>query len=189
MFRPCIFTWNASDRTMRLAPYYAKIAAAQFRDGEDYPLEVREQRSSKEHNHYMAAVGNAHANIRDDETLALLSTPNKLRGWALIQTGWCDVTAFGPMPFRSAVNAAKKAAFNFRLGTEYVEVTLVRNRRDDGSLDGTANVVIKTPKSQSRAAMEKEDFRASKRDVLDLLSGQIEVKRSDLERISKEVGP
>lgn len=182
VFRACLFRWNAADQTMRLEPRFARIAEAQFKDGETYPLEVKEQRSSQEHRHYFAVINNAFDNISDEETLSVLSTPNKLRQWALICSGWCDVTVFGPMPYRTALNCAQRAAENFRRYDDYVEITVHRNRDDDGNLDGTANVVIKIAKSQSRVAMDKENFRASKRDVLDILAGQIHVKRKDLEK-------
>lgn len=172
---------------MILNPRYARVAAAQFRDGEDYPLEVKEQRSSAEHKHYFAVINNAFDNISDAETLELLSTPNKLRQWALIQSGWCDVTVFGPLPKKAAINAARTAAINFRSKDDYVEITM-RSSHDEetGEINGYA-VVIKTAKSQSRASMDKEDFRKSKTDVLDLLAGQIQVKRRDLERSAKDI--
>ena len=185
-FRPVLMTWRASDRTMVLVPRFARVAMAQFKDGEEYPLEVKEQRSSQEHNHMFAAIKNAFDHITDAETLEVLSTPNKLRQWALIQTGWCDVTVFGPLPNRSAINSARTAATNFRNKDDYVEIS-VRQAHDEetGEINGWA-VVIKTAKSQSRASMDKEDFRKSKADVLDVLAGHIEVKRRDLERSAKD---
>lgn len=187
-FRPVLCIWRSASRTFELVPRFGNIANAQFRDGEEYPLEVKEHRSSAEHNHYFASVKNAWDNVRDAETLTILSTPNKLRQWALIQTGWCDATVFGPMSKRSAIAAATKAAINFRKNDDYVEVTLRRAHDEEtGELlkDGWL-VIIKTAQSQSRASMDKEAFRDSKRAVLDLLSGQIEVRRRDLEKFSKE---
>lgn len=185
-FRPCLFVWSKAERTMRLVPRFARVADAQFRDGEEYPLEVKEQRSSKDHNHYFASVKNAFDHVDHAETLELLSTPNKLRQWALIKTGWCDVTVFGPLPKRSAIASARTAAANFRAQDDYVEITM-RPAHDEetGEVEGWA-VVIKTAKSQSRASMDKEDFRKSKTDVLEVLAGHIEVKRRDLERSARD---
>ncbi|MDO8534235.1 MAG: hypothetical protein Q7S17_05780 [Xanthobacteraceae bacterium] len=171
---------------MRLVPRFARVADAQFADGEEYVLEVHEQRSSKEHNHMFAAIKNAFDHIDDPETLAVLSTPNKLRQWSLIVSGWCDVTLFGPLSKRAAIKSAQTAAVNFRNKDDYVEISVRQAHDEDtGEINGWA-VVIKTAKSQSRASMDKEDFRKSKTDVLEVLSGHIEVKRRDLERSAKD---
>lgn len=185
-FRPVLMTWNARERTMTLVPRFARVADAQFKDGEEYPLEVKEQRSSKDHAHFFASVKNAFDHITDAETLEVLSTPNKLRQWALIQTGWCDVTVFGPLTKRAAMKGAQTAAINFRRKDDYCEIT-VRPSHDEetGEVNGWA-VVIKDAKSQSRASMDKEDFRASKIAVLEVLSGHIEVKRRDLEKAGRD---
>lgn len=187
--RTVLARWNAADLTFKVVNAYGRIARGQFVDGEDYPLDIKEQRSSAEHKHYWASVTNVWNHIQDEETKAILNTPSKLRQWALVQAGWCDVTVFGPLTKRAAINAARKAALHFRHfrgEDDYVEI-VVRQSHDEetGEIDGWA-VVIKTPKSQSRAAMDKEAFRASKRDVLDLLSGAIEVKRRDLEQSAKD---
>ncbi len=183
-FRPVLCTWSAADKTLRVVPRFGNIAAAQFNDGEEYPLTVIEHRSSAEHNHMFAAIKNAFDNINDAETLEVLSTPHKLRRWALIVSGWCDVTVFGPLSRTAAIKSAERAAANFRKSDDYVEVT-VKKTVDEETNRPAWLVVIKTAKSQSRASMRKEDFRASKKDVLDILAGQIHVKRRDLERAGR----
>ena len=150
-----------------------------------YPLEVIEHRSSKDHAHYFASVRNAFDNINDPETLEVLSTPNKLRQWALIQSGWCEVTVFGPLSKRSAIKSAQTAAINFRKNDDYVEVS-IRKTVDEETGRQAWLVIIKTAQSQSRASMKKEAFRESTVAVLDVLSGAIEVKRRDLERAGRE---
>lgn len=187
-FRPCSFVWDEKAEVMRLEPRFRKVARAQYVDGEEYPLEVIEHRSSKDHAHYFASVRNAFDNINDPETLEVLSTPNKLRQWALIQSGWCEVTVFGPLSKRSAIKSAQTAAINFRKNDDYVEVS-VRKTIDDETGREAWLVVIKTAKSQSRAAMKKEVFRESKVAVLDILSGAIEVKRRNLEQAGRESAP
>jgi len=185
-FRPVLFTWDAKEEVMRLVPRFRRVAQGQFVDSEEYPLEVKEQRSSKDHAHFFASVGNAFDHITDAETLEILSTPNKLRQWALIQTGWCDVTIFGPLPKRAAIKSARMAATNFRAQDDYVEISMRPSHDEEtGEINGWA-VVIKNAKSQSRASMDKEAFRASKIAVLEVLSGHIEVKRRDLERSGKD---
>lgn len=188
-FRPILATWNDLDLTFKVAPRYGRVAREQFADGEEYPLEVVEHRSSTEHNHYFASVKNAWDNINDPETINLLGGPNGLRHWALIQTGWCHTTPIGPMSKAAAIKGAHGAAENFRLwadgstaskhGGSYIEVVI-------RPVDGGWVVIVKTPMSQSRAAMKKEAFRHSKRDVLEVLAGQIQVKRRELEQSAKD---
>jgi len=173
-FRPVLCTWRAASRAFELVPRFANVALAQFQDGEEYPLEVREQRSSKEHAHYFASVNSAWEHL-DEETLQALKTPEHLRKWALIATGWYEETQIGELTKRDATRMAVAA----RKLDEYAEIRVRRGLGDTWSL------VIRTAKSQSRSAMAKEDFRASKRDVLDVLSGHIHVTRKQLEDIGK----
>lgn len=184
-FRPVLMTWNARERTMKLEPRFARIADAQFEDGESYPMEVVEHASDKDRAHYFASIRNAWQNIRDQETLEVLSTPNKLRQWSLIVCGYCDVTVFGPLSRRSAIKSAETAAINFRKNDDYVEIS-IRKTIDEETQREAWLVVIKTAQSQSRAAMKREAFRASKIAVLEVLAGHIEVKRRDLERSAKD---
>ena len=183
-FRAVLFAWDG--QSMKPAPRFMALAMRQYVIGEEYPLEVVEERSSKDHRHYFAAIKNAFDHIDDAETLAVLNTPNKLRQFCLIMTGWNDTTIFGPLSKRAAIKSAQMAAINFRSKDDYVEIS-VRQCHDEetGEINGWA-VVIKTAKSQSRASMDKEDFRKSKIDVLEVLSGHIEVKRRDLERSAKD---
>jgi len=159
---------------MKLVPRFQSVANKQFEDGQEYPLEVREQRSSKEHAHYFASINSAWEHL-DEETLQALRTPNHLRKWALIATGWYEETQIGELTKRDATRMAVAA----RKLDEYAEIRVRRGLGDTWSL------VIRTARSQSRASMNKEDFRASKRDVLDVLSGHIHVTRKQLEDIGK----
>jgi hypothetical protein len=177
--RPVLAVWNEADLAFKVEPRFAKLARAQFRDGDSYPLEIVEHRSSKEHSHMFAAIKDAFDHIQDADTLEVLSTPNKLRQWCLINSGWCDVTVFGPVSKQSAIKSAQMAAINFRKNDDYVEIT-IRKAEDDAGKVGWL-VVIKTAKSQSRTSMKKDDFRASKKDILEVLAGTICVRRRDLE--------
>ena len=188
-FRPVLATWNDADLSFKVVARFGRLARSQFSNGEDYPLEVVEHRSSAEHNHYFAAIKNAWDNVNDEETIRLLGGPNGLRHWALIQTGWCYTVPIGPMSKAAAIKGAHGAADNFRRwsdemnsskqGGSYVEVVI-------RPVDGGWVVIVKTPMSQSRAAMKKEPFRDSKKAVLELLAGQIQVKRRELEQSGKD---
>lgn len=175
-FRVCGFIWDAKAEVMRLAPRFRRIAQEQFRDAEEYPLEVREHRSSKAHAFYFASIGDAWANL-NDKSKEVLQTANDLRGWALIQTGWCDQTVL-PCPDKDT--AVKWAIFARKMASAegYAEIVAAKH-------DGQWYLRIRVPRSQSRAAMNKEEFTKSSRDVLDILAGTIDVTRKELESAGK----
>lgn len=169
---PIKFTWNGE--AMVPAKGYAARAERQYAPSETYTLEVREERSSAEHNHYFAAIADAYANLSDAVT-ERLRTPDHLRKWALIETGWFDETV---TDCGSHEVALRMAAF-----TKVVE----RDNRQDYCeiiVRGPA-LVLRLAKSQSRKAMDKEDFRKSKNDILDLLSDMVGVNRTLLERYAE----
>lgn len=178
-FRTVLFKWDAREGVMRVAPRFGNVARAQFVDGEEYPLEVREQRSSKSHAFYFASVNAAWKNLRG-QTAEILSTPNHLRGWALVQAGWHDQHI---VEAPSKDDAMRMAVFARALARDegYVEIKVIQH-------EGQWYVRSRTPKSQSRASMNKDEFQQSSRDVLDILSGTIEVTRKTLEREGRNQG-
>lgn len=168
-FRIVYFQWDEKMQVMRpLARFHNQLS--QYVDGEMYPLEVREQRSSKAHAFYFASVNSAWKNLRG-QTAEILSTPEHLRKWALIMAGWYDQTI---VPASSRDGAMKMAAWA-RLKDDHAEITIIKH-------DGEWYLRIREAKSQSRASMNKNDFTQSSRDVLDILAGTIEVTRKTLER-------
>ena len=175
-FRPCAFIWDDKAEVMRLAPRFRRVAQQQFRAGEEYPLEVREHRSSKQHAHYFASIGDAWGNLNETSKEVLKSTDD-LRGWALIQCGWHDQTVL-PCPDKDT--AIKWAIFARKMASSegYCEIVAAKH-------DGKWYLRIRTPRSQSRAVMNKEEFTKSSRDVLDLLAGTIDVTRKELEDAGK----
>ena len=171
-FKVIRFVWDGSH--MIPAKGYAARAEKAFVPFETYNLEAREERSSAEHGHYFAAVAEAFDNLSEQNS-ERLRTPNHLRKWALIETGWFDekVTDCGSQEI-----ALRMAAFTRGLEAnhhqDYCEI-IVR---------GPA-LVVRTAKSQSQKAMGKDVFRASKKDVLDLLADMVGVNRTLLERYAK----
>ena len=173
---PVRFVWDGSQ--MVPARGFAARAEKQFVPFESYTLAVVEQRSVKEHNHYMAAVADAFDNL-DEALTERIRTPAHLRKWALIATGWFDekVTDCG-----SHEVALRMAAF-----TRVLE----GNRVDDYCeiiVRGPA-LVVRTAKSQKMhgaGAMSKDDFRKSSTEVLDLLADMVGVNRTLLERYAKQ---
>lgn len=176
--RPVVCLFVAEDYSFVISPRDRATAAKQFADGQQYPLEVREERSSKQHNHYFASVNNAWTNLRG-ESAQILNTPKKLRQWALIQTGWHDQSVSELETRRDAIISA---AFIRRLSTEdeYFEIA-VRSVKDEKGGASHHNVIVKRAKTQS-LLMKNEDFKASSRDVLELLANEINVTRRELEQ-------
>lgn len=172
-FRTIACTWDAEAGALRVAPRFLRVAREQFRDGESYAMAVNEAQSSKAHAFYHASVGAAWRNLRG-ETAEILSTPKHLRGWCLIQSGWHDQHV---VEAPSKNDAMKMAVFARALARNesYVEIVVLKH-------DGRWFLRSRTPRSQSRASMTLEEIKQSQRDVLDLLSGAIEVTRKSLER-------
>lgn len=175
-FRTVVCTWDEEAGALRVAPRFLRVAREQFRAGEEYPITVNEKRSSKAHAFYFASVNAAWKNLRG-ETAEILSTPTHLRGWALVQSGWHDQHI---VEAPSKDDAMRMAVFARALAkTEgYVEISVIKH-------DGRWFVRSRTPQSQSRASMNAEDFKQSSRDVLDILSGAIEVRRTALEKAAR----
>lgn len=149
---------------------YLARCEKQFETGKVYPLEVREERSIAEHNHYFASIADAFGSLPEKVTDEKIKTPDHLRKWALIETGWFNevVTDCGSQEI-----ALRMASLTRRLD-DYCEI------RVRGPL-----LVVRHAKSQSvhgKERMDKETFRKSKGDVLNLLADMIGVSRTILER-------
>jgi len=163
---PLGFRWDG-EAMIPLAP---RRADEYFIVGEVYPLVVHEQRSTKSHNHEFAEVAEAWSNL--PERLAeLYPSPEHLRKRALVEAGYYDETAVDAGSHAAAIRVA--AAFRAR---EEFSLVIVR-----GPI-----VLIRTPKSQSRRAMDKAEFQASKTAVLDVISAMVGVTPSDLKRSTGE---
>ena len=188
---PCVFRWQLVDvvdedgevhrrKAMVPLPCYDNLAARQYRDGEEHPMVILEPRSRASHSQYFASISDAFDNLPEDlagiaaqlgiKTMSPggFTDPEHLRKWALCETGWCEIAEFD---FDAKEEATRLAKF-YRRQDSFASITV----------RGGTHVTIKTPVSQSAAAMDKEAFEKSKRDVLDLLASIIGVARVQLER-------
>jgi hypothetical protein len=169
MLQPMPFVWRAG--AMWPDPRFAQLAKRQFADGARYVLEPHDEVSHAERGHYFASVNDAWKNLSDEAT-ARYPTPNHLRKWALVKAGWrkenftvCD----------SDDRALHLAAF-------------VRNLDDAAVVVVEKNVVrtyvARTQKigPPEQGYMTRDEWKRSKQDVLDILSGTIGVSRKALER-------
>lgn len=191
---PVNFIWTAVDvvdsgdgtvtRRHAMVPLlrYDNLAKRQFHDGEEYPLVPLEARSRASHNQFFAALNDGFNNLPEDLSLIQnrLNLPippggwinsDHLRKWCLCQSPeWCDIDEFD---FDRKADAMKLATL-YRKRDVYAHITV----------RGT-HVTIKTAKSQSAAAMSKEPFEQSKRDVLDLVETMIGVAKGTLNKEAK----
>lgn len=148
---------------------YHKTCTENFEIGERVTIEAIEQRSLASHRMYFAAIREAWQNL-PEEAAARYDSPDKLRLWALIRAGYSEETDF---VFEDEQKAHAVAALCRKLD-DYAIVVVKKNV-----------VKIYRAKSQSMKSMGREQFEASKRAVLEILSGTIGVSRKALEREGK----
>jgi hypothetical protein len=140
--------------------WFSRLAERSRTSTHAYRLIVAAERSAASHRQYMAAVGEAWSNLPEylaDE----FPTPDDLRKWALIRTGFCDI---------QKVTGNKLLRFN-----GYSVVTT----------DADGVTTVRTARSQSFASMGKKEFEASKTAVLDYLASLIKTTPDELMKAGK----
>lgn len=149
-------------------PFHADRAMKQFKPGHRYPMLPMEGRSDKSHNHQFAWLKEAWQSLPEQyASEPWAQSPEHLRKFALIRKGFCDTMT---VAVGSNAAAIRTAAAMRRLD-EYAVV----------SVEGST-VHVFTPQSQSRRAMGKERFQASKDAILDYIAGLIGVTPETLQR-------
>lgn len=159
---PLLFSWDGE--VMR--PRHPALADKQFVVGENYRLEVREDRSQASHNHYFAAVHESWANL-PEHLAERFPTSEHLRKYALVKGGFRDERS---IVAGSKAEAQRLAAF-IRPMDEFAIVTV-----------SEAVVTVYTAKSQSLKAMGRAEFGRSKEAVLGILADMIGVSAPELQR-------
>lgn len=157
---PMDFGWDGEV----MKPLHPKLADKQFVCGENYRLEIREDRSGPSHRQYFASITEAHKNLSEELTLQH-KTPEHLRKWALVKSGYHDERS---VVCSSKAEALRLAAF-IQPMDEYAVILC----------KGSA-VTVFTAKSQSMKAMGKADFQQSKDAVLDIIAALIGTDRDTL---------
>lgn len=139
------------------SPRWAALCDQHFVVGQVYPLEVREERSPASHRGYFAAINEAHQNLSEEQT-ARWPTPDHLRRFALIKTGYADERS---VVCPTEAVARRMAAFMRPL--------------DSYAVIECAGCVVRawTAKSQSMRAMDKATFQRSKTAVLEYAASLI----------------
>lgn len=161
-----VATWNGKAfvpiRTM------LQTCEKSYKEGERVALDVIEERSAASHRQYFASVREAWLNL-DEEASARYPTPDHLRRWGLIKSGWCKETTF---VLDTPEHANRNAAF--LRGLDDMAVIVVKGN--------VVKMYIAKSQRMGRGGMNKEQFEQSKRDVLEILSGTIGVSRKALEQ-------
>jgi hypothetical protein len=157
-------TWNG-DAFEPANSYWRKEADRRYTVGERYVLTVEEIRSEQSHKHMFAAIREAWMSLPESYH-ERYATPDHLRRWALIKTGFREERS---IVCASETEARRVAAF-VRPVDDYA-VVVVRD-----------NIVVHlTAKSQSSRAMGKDEFQRSKTAVLDCIAQMLDVTRAELE--------
>lgn len=165
MTQPLPFWWDGE--AMQVRRGFQRQADATYCIGETYRLAPVEDRSEPSHRQEFAWLREAWANL-PEALAAQHPTPEHLRKWALIQAGYCDTTDYACM-FKTE---ARRLAATLQQQTDDYAVVIVAD----------AVVRVLKPKSQSRRAMDKAEFQASKTAILEIVAALIEVEPATLQR-------
>lgn len=165
---PMLFRWTGD--AMLLHRRHHNEAAAHFVIGQSYRLAEIEERSEASHKQEFAWLREAWLSL--PESIAReFPSPEHLRKRALIATGWCTMTDYvcssGAEAIRWAANLRKEV-------DEYALVIVER-----------CVVRVLKAKSQSRKAMAKADFQASKTAILEWVAGLLDVAPETLARVKE----
>ena len=162
--RPAVFYW--SGQAMIPQPRFMPLCNKQYAVGETYPLLPVEERSMASHSQFFAAIHDGWMNI-PESMAARWPTETHLRKWCLIESNFFEEKEF---EFET-VDAAKRFAAFYRKVDDYARI-----------FPHDKKVIIRFAKSQSLAAMGKDQFQASKKAVLELIESMIDVEKGTLEK-------
>jgi hypothetical protein len=169
---PIAFRWNVVEGTMAPLPGGAtKAAHERFEDGKIYRLVEEPEHSDESRGHYFAALKEIFETLPDHYAAQFVNITH-MRKYALIRTGYCTEVPFVAADPQSAALVVKELS-----------------RSDDYPLvyqvPDTLVVRIARAKSQRKAAMSKEEFLASKWDVLGFLADMIGADRATVRRMGE----
>ena len=161
--QPVAFDWKQvevisadgeAERVMAMVPLnrYANVCKRQFGDGGEHVLEPTSERSMASHSQFFAAINDHFKNL-PERVQARWPSATHFRRWLLIEAGHFDEKEF---ECDSQLNARRLAGF-IRTEDEYARI----------HVRGTV-VIVRRAKSQAIPAMKAEEFKITKRDVLDL---------------------
>lgn len=165
---PILYRWLSG--AMVPLPRFGNRCGAEFEEGRTYRLVEVEERSEKSHRQFFASIRHAWENLPEEAAIRF-ATPDALRKFALIRTGYRDERSIA---CANKAEARRIAAF-IRPLDEFAVVTV-----------SDALVTVYTAKSQSTKAMGRADFQKSKQAVLDYVAAMIGVEPEQLSAQAKE---
>jgi hypothetical protein len=160
---PMTFQWTGE--AMEPLRRFHNLANNQFVVGQTYRLVEQEERSEVSHRQEFAWLKDAWLSLPED-IASDYPTVEHLRKRALIATGWCTVSDY------VCSNATEAVRWAENLRREADQYTLVMCSR--------SVVRVFKAKSQSRGAMNKEDFQSSKTAILEWVAGLLDVTPQQL---------
>jgi len=149
-----------------MIPLNAKAADREYVIGATYRLEHREERSSATHAHEFAWLAEAWRNL-PEHLAEIYASPEHLRKRALIEAGW-----YTEQIIDCGSNAAALRVGSYLRGNDGFALIVIR-----GPL-----VAVRTARSQSHRAMNRQEFQASKTAIMDVVARLIGVSPDALLR-------
>lgn len=158
------FLWRWTGTAMEPLPRYVDAAQKSFEAGLLYRMDAVEERSWASHRHYFATLADLWQTLPERHAEApWAASPEHLRAYALIATGWAVRTDWA---CQTASEARRFAAMAKGLDNDKALWVL---------WDVRGSVVSKSvAMSQSSKAMGREDFQKSKDDVLEFVRKLVE---------------
>lgn len=154
---PLVYRWDGE--AMAPLPRFAKECDRRFVIGQTYMLDEIEERSQVSHSHEFAWLREAWLQL--PESIAdQFPSPESLRKRALIDGGF-----YNEMVIDAGSNAAALRVAQALRAIDEFAVVVVRG----------GMIVRRTAKSQSRRAMDKREFQASKTALMDVVAQMIGV--------------
>ena len=154
------FHWDGES----LVPKHPRIADKYLTVGQDYRMVEEHERSMASHGHEFAWLAEAWQQL-PEQYADIAPTPEHLRKRALIEAGFYDETIIDA----GSTEAAERVASYIRK-REPFSLVIVRAQF----------VIERAAKSQSRRAMNKKDFEASKQAILEVVSNMIGISPDTL---------
>ena len=147
--------------------YHLRAAGAAYEEGGLFRMAPVEDRSTATHNHQFAWISEAWKSLPDHYAGEPWSvTPETLRKYALIRTGFCSTQIYAC----GSKAEARRWAANLRGAIHEFCIVVPKEM----------TVQVFTAKSQSRRAMDKAEFQASKEAILDFIADLIGVEPETL---------
>lgn len=162
---PLAYQWDGEG--MKVLSRHHVQADRQFTIGEVYTMAPVEQRSEASHRQEFAWLREAWLSL-PDALAADYPSPEHLRKRALISTGYCNTTDY------ICSSNAEALRWSTNLSKEVDEYAVV--------IVSQTVVRVHKAKSQSRRAMPKDEFQASKTAIIDWVANLLGVEPDNLAR-------